>query len=406
MERFVTEMQKKFTFPIKLWKEGKVSFFAPDQSIYERKDYPPSKFPVFYNPMMIINRDITLLIIKSYQEEFLDKKIKFGEPLCGIGIRGLRIIKEIGDINVYLNDINEISINLLKENMKFNNVNEDELKISINDANQFMSNYSKPKERFDILDIDPFGSPVKFVDSALQALKGENGLLCVTATDMPPLVGIYKKACFRKYGIYPIKTEYSHELALRILITFLIREAAKYDINLKILFSYYHQHHIRVFVKSSMGKLKVNESFKYFGYLYHCFNCNERFLSNLKDTKLSICTSCHSELEIIGPIWIGKLADKEFLMKMMAFIDNFNFISDKKIRNLITLHLSEIDSQITFHDTSRLIYEHKLKSIKLSRIIDGLKNKGFNASRTHFSPIGIKTNAKRNEIAEIIKNLL
>jgi len=398
------EVQDQFDFPIKLWKEGEISFFAPDLSIYEKKDYPPSRFPVFYNPMMVINRDLTILFIKSWIQPNPDKEVKFGEPLCGIGIRGLRVFKEIGDIDIHLNDFNELSIKLLESNLKFNKY-EDKIKKYTLDANDFMNLSAKPRERFTILDIDPFGSPVRFIDSAIRALVGSNGLLCVSATDLVPLVGIYKKACFRKYGIYPIKTEYSHELALRILITFVIREAAKHDIGLNILFSYYHQHHIRCFVETNKGKLNANASLKGLGFIHHCFNCNERYVTPRGKKQVTQCEACDSEVQTIGPIWIGKLFDDEILMKMNEEIDNCKFNNNKKVKKLLTTIIEEKDAPITFHDTSRLMYEHKLKSKKLIDIVETLQKKGYIATKTHFSPISIKTNAPRIQIAEVIRNL-
>ncbi len=398
------EVQDKFDFPIKLWKEGDISFFAPDLSIYEKKDYPPSRFPVFYNPMMIINRDLTILLIKSWIRKNKIQDINFGEPLCGIGIRGLRVFKEIGKINVFLNDFNEISIKLLQENLKFNNFQE-KIKIYNLDANDFMNKFSKPRERFSILDIDPFGSPVQFVDSAIQALLGNQGLLCVSATDLVPLVGIYKEACFRKYGLYPIKTEYSHELALRILMTFLIREAAKHDIGLKILFNYYHQHHIRCFVETKKGKLNANASLKDLGFIYHCFNCNERYYTQSIEKILTNCKECDSELQSIGPIWVGKLFNKDLLIAMKEDLQDCKFNNLKKVNKLLDVMIEETDSPIVFHDLGRLMYEHKLKSKKIQDIIDALQKKGYICTKTHFSPVSIKTNAPRLQIAKIIKEL-
>ena len=36
---------------------------------------------------------------------------------------------------------------------------------------------------FDVVDLDPYGAPVQFLDSAVQAAS-EGGMLCITATDM------------------------------------------------------------------------------------------------------------------------------------------------------------------------------------------------------------------------------
>jgi len=51
------------------------------------------------------------------------------------------------------------------------------------------------------------------------------------------------------------------------------------------------------------------------------------------------------------------------------------------------------------------MYEHKLKSKKLIDIVETLQKKGYIATKTHFSPISIKTNAPRIQIAEVIRNL-
>ena len=39
----------------------------------------------------------------------------------------------------------------------------------------------KPEQRFDVVDLDPYGSPNIFLDGAVQSV-AEGGLLCVTAT--------------------------------------------------------------------------------------------------------------------------------------------------------------------------------------------------------------------------------
>lgn len=45
------------------------------------------------------------------------------------------------------------------------------------------------KNKFDCVDIDPYGSPSPFVDAAVQCV-ADGGLLMVTATDMVSLIFI------------------------------------------------------------------------------------------------------------------------------------------------------------------------------------------------------------------------
>ena len=47
---------------------------------------------------------------------------------------------------------------------------------------------TKESDKFDIVDLDPYGSMVPFLYSALKALR-KGGLLCVTCTDTRVLCG-------------------------------------------------------------------------------------------------------------------------------------------------------------------------------------------------------------------------
>jgi tRNA (guanine26-N2/guanine27-N2)-dimethyltransferase len=53
------------------------------------------------------------------------------------------------------------------------------------------------------VDLDPYGSPSRLLDAAVQAV-GEGGLLLVTATDMAVLCGNNGEACYAKYASYPL----------------------------------------------------------------------------------------------------------------------------------------------------------------------------------------------------------
>jgi tRNA (guanine26-N2/guanine27-N2)-dimethyltransferase len=55
-------------------------------------------------------------------------------------------------------------------------------------------------DKFTIIDLDPYGSAIPFLDSALQSVE-ENGLMCVTFTDLRNLCGPEMARCFYLYGI-------------------------------------------------------------------------------------------------------------------------------------------------------------------------------------------------------------
>lgn len=67
---------------------------------------------------------------------------------------------------------------------------------------------------FHVIDLDPYGSVALFLDAAVCAV-ADNGLLCLTSTDMPILCGNNPEVSFYKYGGTALKAPYMHEMSLR-----------------------------------------------------------------------------------------------------------------------------------------------------------------------------------------------
>ena len=85
-----------------------------------------------------------------------------------------------------------------------------------------------PLTRFDVIDLDPYGTAAPFLDAAVQAVDGDGGLLCVTCTDMTVLGGSYPEVCYAKYGSMPVKAKFVHEMSLRVLLHAIDCAANKY----------------------------------------------------------------------------------------------------------------------------------------------------------------------------------
>ena len=81
--------------------------------------------------------------------------------------------------------------------------------------------------RFDIVDLDPYGAPVQFLDGAVQSVT-DGGLLCVTCTDMAVLCGNASETCYTKYGAISIRGKNCHEHALRIVLQCIESHANRY----------------------------------------------------------------------------------------------------------------------------------------------------------------------------------
>jgi tRNA (guanine26-N2/guanine27-N2)-dimethyltransferase len=137
-------------------------------------------------------------------------------------------------------------IEACKRNIKFNGASAmSKIEPHLTDARVYMLTH--PKE-FDVVDIDPYGAPSIFLDSAVQAV-ADGGLLMCTATDMAVLCGPNGEVCHSKYGSYPTKGKYNHEMALRILLASIESHANRYKRYIVPVLSVSMDFYIRVFVR-------------------------------------------------------------------------------------------------------------------------------------------------------------
>lgn len=333
------------------------------------------KAPVFYNPRMKLNRDICCAFARTLDD------ITFADVLAGSGAKGIRVAVEAGH-SVGLNDGSRHAVDLIKKNAKLNKV---EVDVSNEDANLFLA-----KNKFDFIDIDPFGTPVPFLDNSVQSV-AKNGCLGVTATDTAPLCGVYPKACFRKYSAKPLRCEFCHEVGLRILLGHVARTAAKYKRGIKCLLSHSTEHYFRLYVSLSSGKRKADSSLSEIGYVYYCRKCLHREHEKGFLPEGRVC-DCGNPLEVAGPLWLGRIKDNATVKKV---IRESYYLKSPLVEKLLNTVLCEIDEPF-YYDIHSICKNKKISAPPLDEIIEALREKDYKVSRTHFCPTGIKTDAPLN----------
>ncbi len=363
-----------------------------------------SEAPVFYNPKMELNRDISILAIQAFEKK-VDNPINIGDVFGGSGIRGIRYKKEIDNIgNVAVNDISPLAGEFTKENALNNNITicEDNFEIHQDEANNFLR---KNRGRFDVVDIDPFGTPSFFIDSVAASIK-RNSLLCVTATDTSALCGTYKAPCIRKYNAKPYKSEYCHENGIRILAGFVALTFAKYKKYVEIKLSHSTEHYMRIYMIVKKGSKASDESLKQIGYISHCKNCLYRessygLAASLNDT----CPVCGEKLIHAGPLWLGKIQDKDFISQMLKLLPEKTLNTSGEIESLLSKCHDEADAIPTSYDIHEISRTLKISAPKIDKVMERLESLGYYALRTHFTPTSIKTDAPLEEIREAVDDL-
>jgi tRNA (guanine26-N2/guanine27-N2)-dimethyltransferase len=388
-------------FPSEVVKEGQVQVIVPKLAAFKKypSDYAPSKAPVFYNPIMELNRDIAVLVARVYQHK-VNREISICEPLTSSGIRGVRLATEVHNAKVTLGDISKHAFHLAKRNVALNMLDERATVLN-KDANCLLSCHSAPRARFDIVDVDPVGSPVPYLDSAIRALRNK-GVLAVTATDLAPLCGVHVKACVRKYGGKPLRTEYCQELAIRLLAGCIAIAAAKQDIGTRVVYSHSTDHYIRVYIEMAYGAKKADESVNNIGYILHCFDCLHRETAKTM-TGIGVCPECGGKMDYAGPLWLGHIFDKLLCDLIAKENEHIAFKNGSRIATLLSVAKDEAEAPATYYVVDKVSNKLRLPVPPLATMIEMLHDCGFNAVPTHFSSRGFRTDAPALKIQGLLR---
>ena len=341
------------------------------------------KMEVFFNPVMVSNRNISILLLNNIENENMNIAL----PLAASGIRGIRFLTELKKdkmANLFVNDNKPDFPKTFQDNLKLNNIKK-KVQIRNEDANLFLLNQTESKKKpsqfcgyFDYIDLDPFGTPNPFLSSAISRIC-RNGILAVTATDTSALSGTYEKVTRRKYWATPLRNYMMHEVGLRILIRKVQLLGVQFDKALTPILSYHKHHYFRIYFKSETSKTKCDK----------ILNQQQYLIFNHK--KLDFKTS---KYEVgVGPLWIGKLFDRKLLSKM---VKNNPFPKEEKF--LTALYKESKIDKPGFYDLHALAKKYKKEAPKMESVLKELQ-----AVKTHFSDQGFKTKKKLSEIKKVLK---
>lgn len=364
--------------------EGKTQILVPKRSLEEK--VPPHDI-AFFNPRARLSRDFSIIVYSTFLKNFEGPKI-FLDGLSGLGARGLRVANEISDVQVFVNDLNPSALELSEKSAEINSLQN--YQISKNDICQFFNAFSKKGSRGSIVDIDPFGSPSKYIDCGIRATV-HKGMLSVSATDLQVLHGLFNDACKKKYHGTPVKTTYSNEISIRLILGLTISVAARLDVEATPVFVETNQHYYRVYLRV-LNKPDTRNSI---GYIAHCKNCGNRHIT---EKSITSCTLCSGMVENAGPLWIGKLFDKEFVSQMLQNIPEY---SDKKCEKSIQKALLESEMPGCYYTLDEIAKMLQSAPIPLEEIISRLRQNGFSSSPTSFNPTGFRTDCKIDKIKEL-----
>lgn len=317
------------------------------------------QMPAFYNPKMARNRDLLIALLSAWPHA----KMQVADALAGTGVRGLRCLLELPRAkiaSVAFNDASPRAVALLRRNLARNGLAESERATVANeDATLFLLR----SRGFDVIDLDPFGSPTPFLDAAVRRLS-RRGLLAVTATDTAALAGTSPNVCLRRYWAKPLHNELMHEVGLRILIRRIQLVGAAYDRALLPVLSYAHEHYYRAV-----------------------------FAATKRKEAADAILAQHAYYRDAGPLWTGPLGDAALIGKMEC---------DAHAGFLHVLRDEAAHTYFGFFDLHLVAKRLKRSAPPREPVIEALRRKGFGAHATHFSGHAVKTDAQLADVERVI----
>ena len=292
------------------------------------------------------------------------------DALSATGLRALRYAKEVpGATYITANDLSPSATSSIKLNVQHNGVS-DLVHPTTGDARAHMhscTSSTRPADQlYQVIDLDPYGTAVPFLDAAIQAL-ADGGLLCVTCTDAGVFASAgYLEKTYSQYGGLPFKGPQSHEGGLRLILHAIATSASRYGIAIEPLLSLSIDFYARLFVRIRRSPAEV----KFLaGKTMMVYNCDSgcgawstQFLAHTKE-KLAkngdtyytyslaqapsadrYCQHCGFKTHLSGPMWGGPLHNPYFIQKMLNIIPNLDrdvYGTVPRLEGMLTIALNE-----------------------------------------------------------------
>lgn len=282
------------------------------------------------------------------------------------------------------------------------------------------------KDRVSVVDLDPYGTAAPFIDAAVQCVK-DGGLLCVTCTDLAVLASTnYPEKCYSNYGGVPVKAEYCHEAAVRLVLHTITTSAARYGRYIRPILSLSIDFYVRMFVRVTTSPSEVKKSISKSAIYHVCSGCqafHEQPLGRYKEnthqngttslsgktvigpTAPSLCTECNQQFRVAGPMWSGPLHETEFVSRVLKHVeeDESRYGTSPRMRGMLTLARDELDTPFYFTPSKISSFFH-CTNPPLDSVASALLHAGHKISRSHTTPGSLKTNATREDVHDIFRS--
>lgn len=415
---------------------------------------------VFYNPVQVVNRDLSVLVIRWLQRQRPNRDLRILEALSATGLRAIRYAKEIPRVShVLANDLEPSAVQTIARNVAHNGGGVEGVVVpNCGDAISVMTAARAPQDQYDVVDLDPYGGAAPFLDSAVQAVRN-GGLLAVTCTDLAVLCGNSPEICFARYGAAPLKGPHTHEMAVRIVLHAINSAANRHGRSIEVVLCTKIDFYVRLFVRLRDSRAVAQLTHSRTSSVLQCTSCGtfrlqplgrvrDNATSNSKKKrrkcetskgeekgdksakpgsstdggipaigcrKFSVapvvdgmggrCSICSGTLCVGGPIWAGPLADVKVCHDILEEIATGvgAFQARDRVDALLRVAAEEIQEAPLFLQLNTMVGVLKTNAPPAAALRTCLTAKGYQVSQSHTDSLALKTTAPPEILWDLLR---
>ncbi|KAF9053718.1 N2,N2-dimethylguanosine tRNA methyltransferase [Hymenopellis radicata] len=360
-------------------------------------------------------------------------KISILEALSATGLRSIRYAKEIPLVKyVIANDLSPEATDAMRRNVIYNDFElpesgDGKIRINEGDACTLMYNHREDRKRVDVVDLDPYGTAAPFIDAAVQSIS-DGGLLCITCTDLSVLAtNNFPEKCFSNYGGVPLKAEYCHEAALRLVLHAVSSSAGRYGRFIQPLLSLSIDFYVRLFIKVKTSPIEVKRALTKTSLYHICTLCQSfyeqpigKVVEKRNESSGSVnyhfkttqnagisehCQECQSYLHIAGPMWSAPIHDRDFVSNVLSHVESneSKYGTFARMKGMLTVAKEELETPFYF-TPRRVAGNFHSETPSLDDVCSALLNAGYKVSRSHALAGSVKTDASRTVVHDVFRS--
>ena len=368
----------------------------------------------FFRPDSRPSRDLSVLLAAWQLQQRGERPCRWLDLMAGCGIRSLRWGLEAlrtagasaGPVTLTVNDADEGRDDLLRRNLAPLEEAAVAVQLQQQPAEVLLRRAYLEKQHFDLIDLDAFGCPNALLQAALQAL-AFGGVLLLASTDGRSPTGHDRPAAVRRFGASARAHPASWELALRLQLAALAREAWMLGRGLEPLVCFSDGRTFRLAVRLTQRAAPHEE--RQLGLVARCEACGDQAQQSL--LKLQGWPACGCGLgqgrwAVSGPLWLGPLQSPIVIGQLLALADGMEATLAPAGRRLLQRLQHDSGLPVSCWSTAELARRLQLPGPPgLTELVDALRALGHQACASGVMAGQVRTDAPLDSLLQSCRNL-